>query len=82
MMPLLAAAQEKYRSGSFAEQLVTPAECLTIIKKPELQTMAKWSTLVYLSISQGALVKGEVKAGQVRYMQDNLSHGTLLYAGS
>lgn len=59
------AAQAKYRDGSFAEQFVTPAECLTVIRKPELYSMPQWATLMYFSIAHGAILRGEVKAGDV-----------------
>ena len=65
-MRLLSAVQKRFRNGSLAEQLVTPAECLTVIRQPQLQPMPSWSTLVYLSIAQGALDTGNVRAGQVR----------------
>ena len=54
-----------YITGTFAEQFVTPAECLTVIRKPEIQSMACWSTLIWFSIAYGALVRGELQAGQV-----------------
>lgn len=59
------AAQAKYSSGTFAEQFVTPVECLTIIPRPELYSMFQWATLLYFSIAHGALLRGEVKAGDV-----------------
>lgn len=59
------AAQAKYRDGAFAEQFVTPAECLTIIKEPELYSVPQWATLLYFCIAHGALLRGEVKAGDV-----------------
>ena len=63
--PWSLAAQELYRDGTFAEHFVTPAECLTIIQNPGRCTPPQWSTLAYFSIAQGALSKGEFKAGQV-----------------
>ena len=63
--PWSTAAQELYRDGTFAEHFVTPAECLTVIRHPGRCTPAHWSTLAYFSIAQGALSKGEFKAGQV-----------------
>ena len=60
------AAQEKYRNGAFAERFVTPAACLTIIRKPELHSMAQWATLIYFSVAHGAILRGEIKAGQVQ----------------
>lgn len=62
---VMAAAQKMYSSGTFAEQFVTPVECLTVIRNPEAQSMAQWSTLVWFSIAQGALVRGGIQAGQV-----------------
>ena len=61
----LPAAQKKYASGTMAEQFVTPAECLTRIDRPEMQPMARWSTLIWFSIAQGALARGSIQAGQV-----------------
>ena len=63
---LLLAAQKKYPSGTLAEQYVTPAECLTRIDRPEMQPMARWSTLIWFSIAQGALTRGSIQAGQVQ----------------
>ncbi|CAK0786525.1 hypothetical protein CVIRNUC_009738 [Coccomyxa viridis] len=57
--------QKKYPSGTLAEQYVTPAECLTRIDRPEMQPMARWSTLIWFSIAQGALTRGSIQAGQV-----------------
>ncbi|DBA72278.1 TPA: hypothetical protein ACH3X2_010582 [Trebouxia sp. C0005] len=57
--------QEKYRNGAFAERFVTPAACLTIIRKPELHSMAQWATLIYFSVAHGAILRGEIKAGQI-----------------
>lgn len=65
-MSVCLAAQERYRNGAFAEQFVTPAECLTIIRKSELHSMAQWATLIYFYVAQGAIVRGEVKVGQVQ----------------
>ncbi|KAA6416415.1 MAG: hypothetical protein FRX49_13617 [Trebouxia sp. A1-2] len=63
--------QEKYRNGAFAERFVTPAACLTIIRKPELHSMAQWATLIYFSVAHGAILRGEIKAGQVLAMGRN-----------
>lgn len=75
----LPAAQKKYPSGTLAEQFVTPAECLTRIDQPGKQPMARWSTLLWFSIAQGALTRGGIQAGQVTLLSLDWSSKALTH---
>lgn len=61
-----AAVQGIWKDGSFAEKMLCPAECCTII--PETRDLAshspaQWSALCWLAVSYGGLVRGDVQAG-------------------
>ncbi len=56
--------QTLWKDGTFAQQVLWPAECLTVLEQHHSYRPEQWAALAYLCISYGGLLKGEVKAGQ------------------
>lgn len=57
------ALQQRWRNGTFAEKVLVPAECLTVLEGSSLEP-ARIAWLSYAAVAYGGLLRGELRPGQ------------------
>ena len=55
--------QRIWKDGPWAQKMLCPAQCLTVIGQPDLHAPKQWACLSWLSVAYGGLIRGEVQPG-------------------